>query len=88
VGAPSPGGAPIPLRLRKSPLWRNRDFVRLWSAQTISQFGTQVTNLALPFTAIVTLKAGTFEIAALGVVDMLPWVLLACGSTGCRADRS
>ena len=49
-------------------LWRNGDFLRLWSAQTVSQLGSQITLLALPFVAILVLKATTFEIAALGVV--------------------
>lgn len=67
-------------------LWSNRDFVRLWSAQTVSQFGSQVTNLALPFVALLTLKATTFEIAALGVVDFLPFALLSLPA-GVWVDR-
>ncbi len=72
-------------RLR-GPLWSNHDFLRLWSAQTISQFGSQVTNLALPFVALLVLKATTFEIAALGVVDFLPFVLLSLPA-GVWVDR-
>jgi hypothetical protein len=37
-------------------LWGHRDFARLWAAQTIPQFGTGVTHLALPLTAAVTLS--------------------------------
>jgi MFS family permease len=70
----------------RGPLWRNRDFIRLWSAQTVSQFGSQVTNLALPFVAILVLKATTFEIASLGVVDMLPFILLSLPA-GVWVDR-
>jgi hypothetical protein len=55
-------------RLRGT-LWRNADFVRLWSAQTVRQVGSRVTLLALPFVAIFALRATTFEIAAPGVVD-------------------
>ena len=29
-------------------LWRRPDFLRLWGAHTISQFGTQITLLAMP----------------------------------------
>ena len=29
-------------------LWRHRDFLSLWGAETISQFGSQVSLLALP----------------------------------------
>ncbi len=68
------------------PLWRNRDFVRLWSGQTVSQFGSEVTNLALPFVAILVLKASTFEVAALAVVDTLPFVLFSLPA-GVWVDR-
>jgi MFS family permease len=57
-------------------LWRDRDFVRLWSAQTISQFGSQVSGLALPFVAILSLHATTFEVAALSAVEIAPFVVL------------
>ena len=30
-------------------LWRHSDFRKLWSAETVSQFGTQFTILALPW---------------------------------------
>lgn len=75
----------MPLRPR-GPLWRNRDFVRLWSGQTISELGDQVTGLALPFVAIVVLKASTFEFAALRVVSMLPFSLLSLPA-GVWVDR-
>ncbi len=32
-------------------LRRNRDFLKLWAGQTISQFGSKITLLALPLTA-------------------------------------
>lgn len=73
------------LKLR-GPLWRNRDFIRLWSGQTISEFGDQVSGLALPFVAILVLKASTFEFAALRVVTMLPFSLLSLPA-GVWVDR-
>ena len=76
---------PDRLRLRGA-LWRDRDFLRLWSAQTISQFGSQVTGLALPFVAIFALKATTFEIAALGAIEFAPFVLLTLPA-GVWVDR-
>jgi multisubunit Na+/H+ antiporter MnhG subunit len=56
-------------------LWRHPDFLRLWSAQTISQFGSQISGLALPLVAILLLDASAFEVAALGVVEFLPFIL-------------
>ena len=31
-------------------LWRNPEFVKLWTSLTITSFGAQITNLALPLT--------------------------------------
>ncbi|MEZ4664172.1 MAG: hypothetical protein R2911_42120 [Caldilineaceae bacterium] len=38
-------------------LWQNRDFLKLWSAQTISAIGSKITFLALPLTAVLALNA-------------------------------
>lgn len=46
-------------------LWRNRDFLKLWSAQGISVFGSELASLAYPLTAIVVLEAGVFEMGIL-----------------------
>ena len=32
-------------------LWRNRDFLQLWAGETVSLFGSEVTELALPLAA-------------------------------------
>ena len=65
-------------RLRpRGALWRNRDFRRLWAAQTVSQFGSEITGLALPLLAILVLHASTFQVAALAVVDWLPFFLFS-----------
>ena len=53
-----------------SPLWRNSAFVRLWSAATISIFGSLITRIALPLLAILTLGAGAIEVAVLRGVDL------------------
>jgi MFS family permease len=55
-------------------LWRQRDFMKLWTGQTISQFGDEITLLALPFLAIVDLGAESLEMGILGVVRFLPWI--------------
>jgi MFS family permease len=67
-------------------LWRNGDFLRLWSAQTISQFGSQVTVLALPLAAILVLHASAFEVAALTTVEWLPWLVFSLPA-GVWVDR-
>jgi MFS family permease len=60
--------------------------MRLWSAQTISQFGSHVTFLALPLAAIVVLDASAFEVAVLGAVEWGPWLLFSL-PVGAWVDR-
>jgi MFS family permease len=67
-------------------LWRHRDFMKLWTGQTISQLGTQVSLLAIPLTAVVTLKAGTFEVGALTAVEFAPFLLVGLPA-GVWVDR-
>jgi MFS family permease len=67
-------------------LWRHTDFVKLWSAETISQFGSQVGQLALPLVAILVLDASAFEVAALATVQFLPFILFTLPA-GVWVDR-
>jgi MFS family permease len=55
-------------------LWRDRDFVKLWGAETVSLFGTQVTVLALPLTAVLTLKASAGELGLLNAARFAPFI--------------
>ena len=70
-------------------LWRHPDFLKLWSAETISQLGSQVTLLALPLAAILVLDASTFEVACVGLLPVscrssCSRFRRACGSTACH----
>jgi MFS family permease len=67
-------------------LWRHRDFLRLWSAETISQFGSQISVLALPLVAIIVLEASAFEVALLGVFEFAPFILVSLPA-GVWVDR-
>jgi Transmembrane secretion effector len=51
---------------------RRRDFNRLWVGQSISAFGSQVTMLALPLTAVLYLHATATQIGLLGAARELP----------------
>lgn len=53
-----------------SPLWSNDAFVRVWTAATISIFGSLITRIALPLVAILTLGAGPIEVAVLRGMDL------------------
>jgi MFS family permease len=63
--APS-NDAPAPEPEAETPttsLWRDRSFLAVWSAATISIFGSLITRTALPFAAILVLNAGPVEIS-------------------------
>jgi MFS family permease len=53
-----------------SPLWRNQAFVRVWTAASISIFGSLITRIALPLVAILSLGAGPIEVAALRAAEL------------------
>lgn len=57
-------------------LWRHPDFLKLWAGQTVSQFGSQITLLALPLTAVLVLHASAFQMGLLRVAEYLPYVLV------------
>ena len=67
-------------------LWRHGDFLKLWSAETISQFGSQVDDLAIGFVAIAVLDATAFEVALLGTLNFLPFILFTLPA-GVWVDR-
>jgi MFS family permease len=73
---------------RTRSLWRNRDFVLLWSGQLISTAGTQVTALALPLLvlAITHSPAQAGFVAACGTLPRFLFALPA-GALVDRWDR-
>ncbi|MFN8621962.1 MAG: MFS transporter [Chloroflexota bacterium] len=73
-------------RPRSGSLWRNGSFMKLWTAETISQFGSQVSLLAIPLVAIVVLGANAFEVALLSTVEFLPFILFSLPA-GAWVDR-
>ena len=50
-------------------LWKNSDFVKLWLGQTVSQFGSGITGIALPLTAVLVLAATPAQMGILGALD-------------------
>jgi MFS family permease len=59
-----------------SPIWRNPDFVKFWVGETVSVFGSAVTALALPLTAVVVLKATPAQMGALTAAGYVPFLLV------------
>ncbi|MFF0458456.1 MFS transporter [Nocardia africana] len=58
------------------PLRRNRSFVLLWAGQSVSLIGSQVTILALPLVAAVTLGANAWQMGVLVAASRAPYLML------------
>ena len=74
------------LRRRARGLWLSREFRRLWGSLTITSFGAQVTNLALPLTAAVLLHATPMQMGILVALETLPFALVSLHA-GVLLDR-
>jgi MFS family permease len=67
-------------------LWNHQDFMKLWTGQSISEFGSQISALAIPWFAAVSLHASPLEFSLLGVLLFLPFILFALPA-GVWVDR-
>jgi len=88
-GPPAPAAPPArgsTRRLFTSRLWRHPDFLKLWSGQSASLFGTAVSQLAMPTAAITLLDAGAFEVGVLSALQFLAFPTLGLAA-GVWADR-
>lgn len=56
-------------------LFRRRDFALLFAGQTGSLFGTQITYVAVPLTAVLLLHATPLQAGVLGALDTLPFLV-------------
>src|SRR6266516_556042 len=57
------------MRQYRTGLWKNSDFVKLWLGQTVSHFGSGITGIALPLTAVLVLAATPAQMGILGALD-------------------
>lgn len=67
-------------------LWRNADFMKLWTAQAISVFGSTITREALPLAAILTLAATPSQVGLLAALGAVPALVLGLPA-GAWVDR-
>src|SRR5436190_24065879 len=74
------------LRRRFRGLWLSADFRKLWASLTITAFGAQITNLALPLTAAVMLNATPMQMGILVALETLPFALVSLHA-GVLIDR-
>src|SRR6266404_33349 len=74
------------LRRRFRGLWLSADFRKLWASLTITSFGAQITNLALPLTAALLLNATPMQMGILVALETLPFALVSLHA-GVLLDR-
>ena len=67
-------------------VYRKPDFAKLWTAATISLFGTQVTQIAIPVIAVLLLQASPGEVGLLTTIEFLPFLLFTLPA-GVWVDR-
>jgi len=74
-------------RLRHDRQLRDPDFRRFWFSSILTNFGAQITALALPICAALLLHATPSEMGALAAVGSLPFLLFGL-PTGVLLERS
>ncbi len=62
--------------MARSSLWDDPAFTRIWTAHSISQVGTSVTQFALPLLAVQTLDASNTQVGLLLGVGTIPLLIL------------
>ncbi len=67
-------------------LWRNRSYILLLSGETVSSFGAQIANVALPITAVTYLAATAFQVGLIGAAESAAFLFLALPA-GAWVDR-
>ncbi len=75
-----------PTERHETRAWRSTQFRRVWTASAVSLFGTEVSELALPLLALVTLSASPAELGVLRAAQFLPF-LIATLAVGVLVDR-
>ena len=60
---------------RLTGLWHHPDFLKLWAGQTVSLFGSQISLLAIPLTAVLVLNATAIQMGILMALGTLPTLL-------------
>lgn len=75
----------VPAGRRYPSLWRNRDFMLLWSGQLLSSIGSQVSQIAFPL-LILAITHSPAQAGIVGALRGLPFVVL-CLPAGALIDR-
>ena len=71
---------------RAGGLWRHPDFLKLWTGQTISEFGSQISQLAIPSSRSSRSTRARSRSPRSATVEFLPFVLFTLPA-GVWVDR-
>lgn len=74
------------IRWQRGDLLRHADFLNVWAAETVSQFGAQISMFAIPLIAAVTLNASPMEMGLLSAAGPAPRLIIGF-IAGAWADR-
>jgi len=69
-------GASTP-EVKSQNLFRHADFMKLWTGETISEFGSKVGGVAISFLAVIALHATPAQMAALAVWRTVPALMFS-----------
>lgn len=76
--------SPLPT-FHPQPLWRNRNYLLLWSGQTISDLGSTISNLAFPL-LVLALTGSPLQAGIAMGLEIIPFLLFSLPA-GVLADR-
>lgn len=77
---------PAPASRRRGSLWRDGNFLTMWGGQALSQFGSQITELALPVLAVLLLQATEAQVGYLNAAGMAAFLVVGLPA-GAWIDR-
>ncbi len=75
------------MKILHGELWRRPEFMKLWAAQTISEFGARFSAVGLPLTAVLALHADPRQAGVLAALATAPRVVIGLLAGG-YIDRS
>lgn len=84
---PLEAAAPAAAReARRGSLWRDGNFLTMWSGQALAQVGSQVTELAIPVLAVLLLHASELEVGMLSAAGVAAFLVVGLPA-GAWIDR-
>ncbi len=76
----------LPRRLKRTGLWQDGEFLKLWGGQAVSELGSRITRDGIPLAALLVLNATPTQMGYLAAAGSLP-VLLGGLAAGVWVDR-